>query len=610
MIKTTFLLAIGVFFMGSNAQSQQYTAELDLTKVVNDQIEVKVTTPKMSEKNLLYVFPMVVPGTYDQSDYGRYISDFKAFDANGKKIKVKQNDVNSYKIKNSSSVASVTYMVDDTWDDFNKNYIFQPGGTNFQAGKQFVLNNFGLFGYFNGHHKMPYELRITKPADFYGATSLDRSMTTPTLDVFIAENYVELTDQPILYNRPDTASYFEDGAKIGIAVYSPDNSISAATIKELVQPITKAASFVLGNIPTDEYWFLFYFFDFSDEVFLKGGGALGALEHKKSSFYFVPQPSEGMISEAEVKEMVSSIAAHEFLHILSPLNLHSEEIANFDFYETKLSQHLWLYEGVTEYLSIKSRLISDLITLDQFASEMKDKINQAANYSNVSFTELSKRIIEPDFAKDFGNVYMKGALIAMMLDIKLAALSNGKNDLIDLVLELIEEYGIEKPFKDNELFDVITAKTSPEIGTFFKNYVIGTTPLPYNDILNLSGLEYMSTPGDEVYSFGELNLEFDAANQLLKVSPAEGNTVLKESISIKKLNGEVLSFKLVRDLLLNPTGNQPLTIEHLVGGQTKELVLTPQLGKGEDSLSIVKKQELTASEQIIFNKLFTKGDRK
>ena len=28
---------------------------------------------------------------------------------------------------------------------------------------------------------------------------------------------------------------------------------------------------------------------------------------------------------------------------------HSEEIGNFDFQKPKMSRHLWLYEGLTEY---------------------------------------------------------------------------------------------------------------------------------------------------------------------------------------------------------------------------------------------------------------------
>ena len=42
-------------------------------------------------------------------------------------------------------------------------------------------------------------------------------------------------------------------------------------------------------------------------------------------------------------------AAHEFFHIVTPLSIHSEEIQYFDFNQPKMSEHLWLYEGSTEY---------------------------------------------------------------------------------------------------------------------------------------------------------------------------------------------------------------------------------------------------------------------
>lgn len=605
------LIILLAFLVAGNVQAQQYSAELDLSKVVNDQIEVKVNTPKVDGKNLLYVFPMIVPGTYDQSDYGRFISNFQAFDANGKKIKVKKNDVNSYKIKKASQVASVSYTVDDTWDSFKEPYIFQPGGVNFEAGKVFALNNFGLFGYFNGYNTIPYELKITKPAGFYGASSLDKSMSTPTMDVFFSENYVELVDQPILYSRPDTTSYTEGKAKIGISVYSPDNSITAAQIKEVVQPITQAASFVLGNIPTDEYWFLFYFFDMDDEVFKKGGYAYGALEHKKSSFYFVPQVSEsnGGYDLNQVLKAVKNMAAHEFLHILSPLNLHSEEIAYFDFYETELSEHLWLYEGVTEYLSMKSQLISNIISMDEFNEEVQGKIKSATRYKDMSFTEMSKRITEPEIQKLYGNVYQKGALIAMILDIKIAENSNGKEDLIDLVLELIDEYGIEKPFKDSEIIDVIVEKTSPEVRELFEKYVIGPNPIPYNEYFNICGLEYVSQAGGDAYSFGDIDMKFDTENRVLNISPEDGNNIIKKPLSIKKLNGEELSFRTVRNLLLNPKTGNDLTIEHIVDGKTEEIVLKPQLGLGDNEYVVRKKEIIEPDELIIYNKLFTKGDR-
>jgi predicted metalloprotease with PDZ domain len=41
-------------------------------------------------------------------------------------------------------------------------------------------------------------------------------------------------------------------------------------------------------------------------------------------------------------------------HIITPLSIHSKEIQDFDYNDPKMSQHLWMYEGVTDILLIFS----------------------------------------------------------------------------------------------------------------------------------------------------------------------------------------------------------------------------------------------------------------
>jgi predicted metalloprotease with PDZ domain len=60
-----------------------------------------------------------------------------------------------------------------------------------------------------------------------------------------------------------------------------------------------------------------------------------------------------------IKELVKSmmdVVSHEFFHIVTPLSIHSKEIQYFD-YNTKMSEHLWMYEGVTEYFANLSKSI-------------------------------------------------------------------------------------------------------------------------------------------------------------------------------------------------------------------------------------------------------------
>ena len=78
----------------------------------------------------------------------------------------------------------------------------------------------------------------------------------------------------------------------------------------------QAAGRFLGKLPVDRYTFLYHFED-------KGAGAW---EHSFSSEYVLP---ESPYTDS-VGRQVTDIAAHEFFHVVTPLNIHSEIIEHFN----------------------------------------------------------------------------------------------------------------------------------------------------------------------------------------------------------------------------------------------------------------------------------------
>jgi len=114
----------------------------------------------------------------------------------------------------------------------------------------------------------------------------------------------------------------------------------------------------------------------------------------------------------------------------------------------------------------------------------------------LPFTVMSRGSADV-YASQYQNVYEKGALISLCLDLKLLAMSGGKYSLRQLITDLSGKYGKDKPFKDEQLFADITALTNPEIGKFFAAYVSGNQPLPYREIFDLAGLDYIA---EETYS--------------------------------------------------------------------------------------------------------------
>jgi predicted metalloprotease with PDZ domain len=90
------------------------------------------------------------------------------------------------------------------------------------------------------------------------------------------------------------------------------------------------------------------------------------------------------------------------------------------------------------------------------------------------------------------NAYVRGMLVATILDMHLLELSDGTMNLRDLLNKLSQEFGPTRPFSDERFFDQLAERSYPAIKDFFADYVSGTKPLPIKEYLQKAGYEYLS----------------------------------------------------------------------------------------------------------------------
>jgi len=254
-------------------------------------------------------------------------------------------------------------------------------------------------------------------------------------------------------------------------------------------------------------------------------------------------------------EQVMNIAAHEFFHVVTPLSIHSEEIGNFDYMNPKMSKHLWLYEGVTEYFATHVQVNQKLITEEEYLDKIKEYIAGSRAYNDsLPFTVMSKGALDK-YKNEYNNVYSKGALIGMMLDIRLRELSDGKYGVRNLLRDLSKEYGKNKSFNDEELFDNITKLTYPEIREFFSKYVEGAEPLPLEETFKKVGINYASEGSERRQTLGRFTIGFDPKSRRLIVADTENMNEFGKKMGFKKgdqlisINGENLTPETASDVL-------------------------------------------------------------
>ena len=532
-------LAVILFTIVSYAQNKKefkgYRFTIDLINVQHDKIKVELITPAISKSSITYRLPKIVPGTYSEDDFGRYVEQFKAFDKNGDSLRVLQLDVNSWSISNADKLKKLTYFVNDSYDDtLTKQVIFEPAGSDILKDTVYVINNHCFLGYFDDMKNIPYELRIIHPSKMYGSTALidlDKSSKT---DKFITASYNQIVDNPFLYDVPDTTVIKVGKSKVLISVYSPHKIITSDFLARKLDTLLEAQTKYLGGkLPVDKYAFLIFLDD-------KPGlsGSEGALEHSYSSFYYFGERDSVQLSQQFVDD-----AAHEFFHILTPLSIHSEKIQYFDFSTPDMSEHLWLYEGTTEYHAHMVQEKYGLISAQQLLNTISKMITVSRTRYNdtVPFTVMSSGVLG-QYKNQFQNVYQKGALIAMCMDINLLQLSNGKYGFMNLMQYLSARYGKQRGFKEDELFEEIGKMTYPEIEKFLQLYVSGNKPLPLEQVFSSIGVDFQPVveTKDSLITMGSVGFNFNKETKRLKVVDISGMNAFGKAMGYQK-NDEIIS---------------------------------------------------------------------
>ncbi|MEM6804046.1 MAG: hypothetical protein AAF696_21760 [Bacteroidota bacterium] len=471
-------------------KTHNFTYLVNLEKVVNDRLEVEFLIQGVSQEKLAFCFPKIVPGIYGAMDFGQYISSLNVYDSKGQKLELKKNGTNCWEILGARDIAKITYWVDDTWDVFNmeqEENFYRSAGSSFSA-DHFVINNNCILGYLRGFENKSAQLSIQKPEDMYGATSLIGKSGTKNIDVFEGKSYHELVDSPILYAEADTTQLHFPDIDVEIAVYSSSGTKLSKDLAEHIRPLLmNQREYLGGNLPVKNYSFLLFHNLNPDKYSYLGDG----LEHRQSTLILLYMPLDLNF----IKENVYGIASHEFIHTIMPLGIHSEEIANYDYNDPKFSRHIWLYEGMTEYFTIHMPIKQKIQELPDFFRVLQRKIKESKSFDpNLSLTELS--VSPMDKQDQYYNVYLKGSLTNMCLDIDLRDYSKGEYGVQDMVAQLLEKYGPERAFKDDEFFEEVIALTKwPGMRAFIEAYIVGSKALPLKAYFERVGLKFEEGSG-------------------------------------------------------------------------------------------------------------------
>lgn len=609
-MRIILLALLALQFTTALAQrADRYRIDVDIVNVVDDRVRISVWPPAVSADTAMVVFPVTVPGTYESHNWWKLVRNFKAFDADLRPLTVRRSVDSQFVIERARTLRFFSYELEDSFDDSVSNIsVFAPAGTSFELDSIFVLNHGGVIGYIDGLQKVPFQINVRRPRHLYGGSALNIARVSDTLDTYLASSYDHLVDSPVLYSLPDTASFVVEGVRVRVqCAHSGTDTVAPTYAKELAK-YTKTIAKFLPSMPVSDYAFLFYLWRGNREV-IRDASAMGALEHSQSSFYFLG------FSKRPIG--LGDIAIHEFLHILVPLNLHSEEIDAFDFRNPKMSQHLWLYEGTTEYFATLAPVHDSSTKEDRFRKEMESHLrSQQGLPKGFSFTEFSRNVLSEEGQSLYPMVYTYGAVNAFFLDIVIRNSTSGEMGLRDVIYRLMQDHGPSRPFQDDSLFALIERVTNPTVRAYMDRHIKGSEPLPSEEVLNMIGWKYIPEKTTTVPGFG-LKPDFTQRNKELVVilRPTDENNPLgaKPGDELVSMEGTPLeelfnsaAGATIMNKLRTPKIGDPLTITVRRNGEVLELKGTAAMVKNIERHFIEVDTAAAPSKVALRNAVFYK----
>jgi predicted metalloprotease with PDZ domain len=562
---------------------------LNLNEADSFKLKVVILTPKIDLPKVRFVIPANVPGCISELKAGKLFSDIKAYDLDGKEVKLVRTSVNEFDIYPSTKLARIEYYVHDSWHFEEPALIMRQLGTSFVSGSHFLLNFHAIVGYIEGYESYPYRLQITKPSTLTGFSSIGL-VPHPTQDTATVPNFLGLLDNPILYTKGKETGYIVGKTHYHICLYSENDSVKMQDVSKVLKAVSEGVDGFCGGLNVKDYYFLINYVNPARNKVVREE-EYGAVEHSGSSVYYF---AEGNNKYKTMRDLQLT-ASHELFHLFEPLNIKTDMTNKLNMRAKVQTENLWIYEGFTEYFSLLMQYRKELLTEQEFITEIRNKISLSQFFEPFSLSEQSEKCYLEGNEKGYQNFYYKGAVMAMMLDLRILKLSKGEMNLESVMTDIRNNTRVNYVVKDENVITEMVRYSYPEVQDFFDSYIKGTKTIDYNEYLSTVGWKYEPQRVDTerlfvnaTYRYTKASKEYYVTNVTLdQIGMREGDILV--AINGKTVTKENLLTMLDKFSDKNSTKDVVFTVKR--GAEEIELTGPPlTITRNQKNIIVVEKK--------------------
>ena len=449
--------------------------------------EVRLTVASPNPGGQTFALPTWIPGSYMIRDYAKNVITARA-ESDGRDVMLRKLDKTRWRaapVDRELTLILEVYAHDES-----------VRGAHLDLTHAF-FNGTCVFPLVEGQDDIACELDIRAPEKPVGkrwrvATSLQPvEAQSYSFGRYAAADYAELIDHPVQIGELSIGEFEVRGIPHAIAIRGKTRGDMARLCHDL-ETICEQHMTLLG-VPADLDRYLF--------LLNAPGSGYGGLEHRWSSALICGRdnlPARGDEGVSDEYRTFLGLVSHEYFHLWNVKRMKPAAFVPYDLSQEVHTDLLWVFEGVTSYYDDLALVRSGMIDTDSYlelVGQTATRVMRSGGRRKQSVAESSFDAWTKFYKQDANaanaivSYYAKGALVALALDLKLRAETDGRVCLDDVMRIAWERWGETGEGMPEDGLELLSAEVSGlDLEDFFDATVRGTGELPLDSLLRTHGI--------------------------------------------------------------------------------------------------------------------------
>ena len=480
-------------------------------------VDIELVIDNIKQTHIKLALPAWRPGRYELGNFIQNIQKLRVTDLNDNDLPFRKTKKDQWEV-DTSGAESIKVI-------YNYYANKMDAGSCWLDEKQLYLNfiNCLIFAHDRLNEACTIDLKV--PGDYLIACGLEKTGDRQLK----ATSFYHLVECPLIAsNQLQHFSYEMDGAQYHLWIMGACN-LDWEKLKPDFMAFTREQLLVMGGLPCPDYHFMCQVLPYK---------MYHGVEHYNSTVIALG-PGE-LIMETPLYEDFLGVSSHELFHTWNVIRIKPREFIPYDFTGENYFETGYVAEGFTTYYGDLFLVRGGVFTKKWYFQELNKLLNRHLhNFGrfNMSLTASSYDLWVDGYKKGVPDrkvsIYTKGALVALLLDLKIRQSSEGKHSLDQLMQRLWNKFGdTEQGYSTTDILDIASQLAGTSMDDFFADLIHGVAPVePYlTGLLEYVGCELVSDlPG---YLF-ENHFGF-------KVQTKENSTVISQlypdSLAAEKLS--------------------------------------------------------------------------